>query len=110
MRALLLPALLLLPFAAHADAVDTYLEAEMKRLKIPGLTFGVIQDGKLVRTGAYGLVDIEHDVLRPPAAAGLPGPTRRRPPGSAPAAGRRPACGGRRGAAATARRSAPAAA
>ncbi|MGV3615554.1 MAG: serine hydrolase domain-containing protein [Fimbriimonas sp.] len=62
MRALLLPALLLLPFAAQADAVDTYLEAEMKRLKIPGLTFGVIKDGKLVRTGAYGVVDLEHDV------------------------------------------------
>lgn len=62
MRALLLPAFLLLPLAAHADAVDRYLESEMKRLKIPGLTVGVIRDGKLVRTGAYGKADLEHDV------------------------------------------------
>jgi CubicO group peptidase (beta-lactamase class C family) len=61
-RALLLPTLLLLPLASHADPVDDYLESEMKRLKIPGLTLGVIRDGQLVRTSAYGKADLEHDV------------------------------------------------
>jgi CubicO group peptidase (beta-lactamase class C family) len=59
---LLLPAFLLLPLAAHADAVDRYLQSEMKRLKIPGLTYGVMRDGKLVRSGALGLADLEHGV------------------------------------------------
>jgi len=58
----LVPSLLLLPFAAHADAVDDYIKGEMARMKIPGLTLGIVKDGKLIRTEAYGLSDIEHDV------------------------------------------------
>lgn len=34
----------------------------MTRLKIPGLTYGVVRDGRLVRVGALGMSDLEHAV------------------------------------------------
>jgi CubicO group peptidase (beta-lactamase class C family) len=50
---------------AHADKVDEYIQAEMLKQHIPGLSLGVVQGGKVVKIKAYGLANIE---LNAPAA------------------------------------------
>ncbi len=51
-------------FAAvsHADAVDDYIKGEMTRQHIPAVTVGIMRNGKLVDSRAYGLVDVELNV------------------------------------------------
>ncbi len=61
------PTRLLLPFAllpgfAFADAVDDYVKAEMARQHVPGLSLGIMRDGKLVEKRAYGFADLELNV------------------------------------------------
>ena len=41
----------------RADAVDGYLRSEMAKRHIPGLTVAVVQNGKVVKSSGYGLVD-----------------------------------------------------
>lgn len=44
--------------AAHADGVDDYLKAQMAARHIPGLSVAVVQDGRVVKTAAYGVSDV----------------------------------------------------
>ncbi|MDN5285320.1 MAG: hypothetical protein JWR38_1594 [Mucilaginibacter sp.] len=51
--------------AAHAqtkDSIDLFLEAKMQEEHIPGLQLAVVQHGKIVKTGNYGLANVEHNV------------------------------------------------
>ena len=43
---------------SHADGVDNYLKAQMAARHIPGLSVAVVQDGKVVKTAAYGVSDV----------------------------------------------------
>jgi CubicO group peptidase (beta-lactamase class C family) len=43
-----------LPAPAYADAVDQYVEAEMARQHIAGLSLAVVRNGKVVRAKGYG--------------------------------------------------------
>lgn len=52
-------ALLLSPAISSADAIDDFVNAEMKRLHIPGMTLGIVQKGKVIRSAAYGIADVE---------------------------------------------------
>lgn len=52
-------ALLLAAGFATADKIDDYINGEMIRQHVPGLTLGIIKDGKLVSERAYGLADLE---------------------------------------------------
>ena len=45
--------------AARADQVDDYLKAQMAEHRIPGLAITVIQNGKQVKTAAYGMANLE---------------------------------------------------
>lgn len=47
---------------AHADRVDDYIKAEMAQRQIPGVALNIIQDGKAIKTSAYGLANIELQV------------------------------------------------
>jgi len=58
-RFLLPLSLLLLPAFVLADTVDDVVAREMQRAKIPGLSLGIMRNGKLIRKQAYGLADIE---------------------------------------------------
>ncbi len=49
----------LLPVCLRADSADEYLEAQMKAHRIPGLALRVIKNGAPVKTGAYGLANLE---------------------------------------------------
>lgn len=55
-----------LPSALRAkpDDLDRYILADMKSRHIPAVVFGVFQDGKILRSGAYGYSNLE---LRVPA-------------------------------------------
>jgi CubicO group peptidase (beta-lactamase class C family) len=43
-------------------AVAAFLRKEMRERQIPGLQVAIVQHGRLVLSGAYGLADVEHSV------------------------------------------------
>jgi D-alanyl-D-alanine carboxypeptidase len=51
---------------AASDKVDGYIEAEMRKQHIPGLSLAVVNAGKVVKTKGYGLADIELNVRATP--------------------------------------------
>ena len=44
---------------SRADGLDDYIRAEMQRCHVPAVAFGVFDDGKILRSGAYGLANVE---------------------------------------------------
>jgi D-alanyl-D-alanine carboxypeptidase len=55
-------ALLLLAVSTRADQIDDYVNSEMQRRHIQGLSLAVIKDGKVEKLGAYGQADVELSV------------------------------------------------
>ncbi len=53
---------LLASSVAYADAIDDFVNSELARQKVPGVAVGIMKHGQLVRTGGYGLANIEHSV------------------------------------------------
>jgi CubicO group peptidase (beta-lactamase class C family) len=43
----------------RADAVDDYVKAAMKNMRIPGLSLAVLKNGRLVKAAGYGLANVE---------------------------------------------------
>jgi len=43
----------------QADAVDDYIKAEMKNLRIPGLSLAVVKNGSVVKAAGYGRSNVE---------------------------------------------------
>jgi CubicO group peptidase (beta-lactamase class C family) len=63
----LLAVLLAAPWPARADeAVDRYVQTELRQRHIPGLSLAVVRDGKVVLARGYGLANVED---KTPAAA-----------------------------------------
>lgn len=50
---------ILASFVSSADTVDDYIQAEMNQRRIPGIALSVVQNGKPVKTAAYGLANLE---------------------------------------------------
>ncbi|MFW6136687.1 MAG: serine hydrolase domain-containing protein [Candidatus Aminicenantaceae bacterium] len=50
------------PLQLRADTIDDYIAEQMEEKNIPGLTLGIIKDGRIVKFKAYGLASIELDV------------------------------------------------
>src|SRR5438128_1318777 len=52
---------LLIPLATvgHADKVDDYVAAQMRRQHIPGVSLAVVKDGKIVKVRGYGMANVE---------------------------------------------------
>lgn len=50
----------------QVQAIDRYVESEMERQQIPGLTLGVYHHGHAVLLKGYGFANIEHDVPSTP--------------------------------------------
>lgn len=61
MRQLIRPiialALLLPNTPVRADDLDAFIREQMRKRHVPGLSLAIIQDGKIVRTQAYGFID-----------------------------------------------------
>lgn len=57
----LLPILFLLRFTAIAqqDSIDAFIYRQMKEQGIPGLSIGIIKNGKVVKARGYGLANVE---------------------------------------------------
>jgi CubicO group peptidase (beta-lactamase class C family) len=55
-----------IPVPIRADGVDDLLSAEILEGHIPGLSVAVVHDGRIVKTGAYGLADMELGVRTTP--------------------------------------------
>jgi CubicO group peptidase (beta-lactamase class C family) len=45
--------------SAHPDKIDEYINREMAARHVPGLAFAVIENGRVLREGAYGLANVE---------------------------------------------------
>src|SRR5213078_1154481 len=52
--------------AAPMDAINQFIEAQMRRQQIPGLSLAVVKDGKLLLTRGFGLADVENNVSATP--------------------------------------------
>ena len=61
--ALISSVLSIAPATKAGDAIDDFVQAEMKRRQIPGVAFAIVEDGRTVRVGAYGFANLEHDAL-----------------------------------------------
>jgi D-alanyl-D-alanine carboxypeptidase len=44
---------------AHSDKLDEYIKREMVERNVPGLAFAVMENGRVLRKGAYGLANVE---------------------------------------------------
>ena len=66
MRVLVTAVLMGLMGAAAADSIDDYVKGQMAKRKLPGLSLAVVQRGRTIKTGVYGLADVELNVpVRP---------------------------------------------
>ena len=57
--------LLSVPSPARQGApagVDDFVNSEMRRQRIPGLSLAVVKDGHVILIKGYGLADVEHQV------------------------------------------------
>jgi len=48
--------------AARADDIDDLVRIAMGQRHIPAVSIAVVKDGALIRTGAYGIADLENDI------------------------------------------------
>src|SRR5580765_8885178 len=52
--------------AAPMEAINQFIESQMRKQQIPGLSLAVVKDGKLLLTRGYGLADVELNVAATP--------------------------------------------
>ncbi|HKV11273.1 MAG TPA: serine hydrolase [Thermoanaerobaculia bacterium] len=52
--------------SAQPDKVDEYVEAEMQRIGVPGLSIAVVRNGQVVKAKGYGLANVELNVAATP--------------------------------------------
>lgn len=48
--------------SGHADKVDDFIHSKMAELNIPGLQLAIVQNSEIVKTGNYGVANIQHVV------------------------------------------------
>ena len=51
------------------DTVDRYIEAEMARTHIPGVSLAVVRGAKVIKARGYGMADLEHEIPVTPETA-----------------------------------------
>jgi D-alanyl-D-alanine carboxypeptidase len=52
--------------AQPMEAINQFIESQMRKQQIPGLSLAVVKDGKLLLTRGYGLADVELNVAATP--------------------------------------------
>jgi D-alanyl-D-alanine carboxypeptidase len=68
----LLCALAPISASVQTDQVDEYIQVEMQKRRIPGLSLVVIKNGEVVKLKGYGFANLEHDVpVTPDTVFGL---------------------------------------
>ena len=48
--------------ATRGDDIDRYVEAQIAKLHIPGLSLAIVRDGRVVKAKGYGLANLEHSI------------------------------------------------
>ena len=56
-RLFLIISFLLIVFHIQADDLDDFIRSQMQKRRIPGLSLTIIQDGKILKSQAYGFID-----------------------------------------------------
>ena len=47
---------------AQADSIDLFIQQEMQKRKIPGLQLAIVQNGKIIKTGNYGMANVQDSI------------------------------------------------
>ena len=48
--------------SAQSDSIDAFLKKEMQRRRIPGLQLAIVKNGEIIKTGNYGLANIQDSI------------------------------------------------
>ncbi|MDQ0593612.1 CubicO group peptidase (beta-lactamase class C family) [Chryseobacterium ginsenosidimutans] len=48
---------------AQTDSIDVFIQNQMQKRKIPGLELAIVRHGKIIKTGYYGLSNIQDSIL-----------------------------------------------
>lgn len=48
---------------AQSDIIDLFIQQEMQKRKIPGLQLAIVQHGKIIKTGNYGMANVQDSIL-----------------------------------------------
>ena len=47
---------------AQADSIDVFVQTQMQKRKIPGLQLAIVRHGKIIKTGNYGLANLQDSI------------------------------------------------
>jgi len=47
---------------AQPDSIDVFVAKQMQQRKIPGLQLAIVQNGKIIKTGNYGLANVQDSI------------------------------------------------
>lgn len=47
---------------SQTDSIDVFIQTQMQKRKIPGLELAIVRHGKIVKTGYYGLANIQDSI------------------------------------------------
>ncbi|MEP7166082.1 MAG: serine hydrolase [Ferruginibacter sp.] len=47
---------------AQADSIDVFVQNQMQQRKIPGLQLAIVRHGKIIKTGNYGLANVQDSI------------------------------------------------
>ena len=47
---------------AQADSIDAFVKNQMEKRKIPGLQLAIVRNGKIIKTGNYGLANVQDSI------------------------------------------------
>ncbi len=47
---------------AQSDSIDVFVKNVMQKRKIPGLQLAIVRDGKIIKTGNYGLANVQDSI------------------------------------------------
>lgn len=51
-----------LPLFSQTDSIDVFIQNQMQKRRIPGLELAIVRDGKIIKTGYYGLANIQDSI------------------------------------------------
>ena len=47
---------------AQADSIDVFIKNQMQKRRIPGLQLAIVRHGKIIKTGNYGLANVQDSI------------------------------------------------
>jgi len=47
---------------SQTDSIDIFIQHQMQKRRIPGLQLAIVRDGKIIKTGYYGIANIQDSI------------------------------------------------